>query len=248
MTNQDFSTNPDSFAVPHEQLQLGLETVRFRLAEAARQAGRRPEEITLIGVSKSFSPAVAAAANRLGLADLGENRVQELLKKIDYCHEKGLNPNWHLIGTLQRNKVRYILGKTHLIHSVDTLSLLSEISRRSHRAGCVTDLLLQVNVAQESSKRGFSVEELPRAAEEALRLPGIKLHGLMTMAPLFADPENTRPIFDQARRLFRQLCEQVGKDNPLTVLSMGMSADFLQAVACGATHVRIGTAIFGQRL
>ncbi|MGI6325626.1 MAG: YggS family pyridoxal phosphate-dependent enzyme [Saccharofermentanales bacterium] len=242
MTSQDFS------GIPHEQLQLGLDTVRFRLAEAARAAGRRPEEITLIGVSKSFSPAIAAAAHRLGLADLGENRVQELLKKIDYCHEEGLNPNWHLIGTLQRNKVRHILGKTQLIHSVDTRSLLSEISSRSQKAGCVTDLLLQVNVARESSKHGFSVEALPWAAEQALRLPGIKLHGLMTMAPLFADPENTRPIFDQARRLFQQLREQVGKDNPLTVLSMGMSVDFLQAVACGATHVRIGTAIFGQRL
>lgn len=227
-----------------------LEEVRQKVAAAAKAAGRKPEEITLIGVSKVFPPNMALAASELGLSDFGENRVQELLVKIDCLAAAGHFPNWHLIGTLQKNKVRMIIGRTHLIHSVDSLPLLQEIGQRSANAGLVTDVLLQVNTAGETSKHGFDPDGMLAVASSALKVQGVRLRGLMTMAPLFSDPQDTLPVFDRTRTIFRQLADQFGSSPQLLfdVLSMGMSHDFPQAIACGATHVRIGTAIFGRRL
>lgn len=231
-----------------QELNERLQAVRGRIAEAARQAGRQTDEITLIGISKFFPAEMAQAAVGLGLRDLGENRVQEMLAKIDILAAAGLKPNWHLIGTLQKNKVRQIIGRTHLIHSVDSLALLSEISQRSQTEQLVTDILLEVNVSGETSKHGFTADSLDAALENSMLLPGIRLRGLMTMAPLTDDPNDTLPVFSRTRELFDRLAEQVPKEQNFSILSMGMSLDFCQAIQCGATHVRIGTAIFGPRL
>ena len=225
-----------------------LLAVRSRIDEAARLAGRDPEAITLVGVSKFFPAEMARAAFELGLADLGENRVQELIAKIDMLDAAGLHPNWHLIGTLQKNKVRQIIGRTHLIHSVDSLALLSEIDQRSQAAQLVTDVLLQVNTAGEASKHGLGPDETPAAAECAHAMTGIRLRGLMTMAPLFDDPDDTLPVFSATRELFERIAATTPADGGFDILSMGMSHDFIQAIRCGATHIRIGTAIFGPRL
>ena len=225
-----------------------LQNVRQAIADAARSAGRQPEAITLIGVSKFFPPWVAQAAAELGLADLGENRVQEMLEKIEWLENLQLRPNWHLIGTLQKNKVRQAVGWTHLIHSVDSLPLLEEISRRSVAAGLVTDLLLQVNTAGEATKHGFTPQEIRPAAELAFQAPGIRLRGLMTMAPIFEQADDSLPVFEQTWKLFRETAGAAGNPASFNVLSMGMSLDYRQAITCGSTHVRIGTAIFGPRL
>ena len=235
---------------PEQKLLLAerLQNARQAIAEAARSAGRQPEEITLIGVSKFFPPWVAQAAAEIGLADLGENRVQEMLEKIKWLENLQLLPNWHLIGTLQKNKVRQVIGRTHLIHSADSLPLLEEISQRSIAANLVTDLLLQVNTAGEETKHGFTPQEIRAAAEYAMQAAGIRLRGLMTMAPLFANADDSLPVFDQTFELFCKTARDAGNPASFDVLSMGMSLDFRQAIACGSTHVRLGTAIFGPRL
>lgn len=224
-----------------------LADVRAAIANAARLAGREPESVTLIGVSKYFPAEAAITAVQLGLQDLGENRVQEMLAKQDILDPIGLKPNWHLIGTLQKNKVKYIIGRTALIHSVDSPELLLEIARRSAAAGVASDILLQVNTALEASKHGFDPDTLLSQVRQYHQVPGIRLRGLMTMAPLFEDAEMTRPVFARTQDIFQEISAGIPADAAFNILSMGMSQDFVQAIACGATHVRIGTAIFGAR-
>lgn len=227
------------------------EAVRLKIASAALAAGRDPAEVHLIAVTKFFPPEVAAAAVAAGLGDLGENRVQELLAKQDVLSSQGIAPRWHLIGTLQRNKVKHIVGRTHLIHSGDSLELLAEISDRSQIAGVETAILLQLNPALEQTKHGFAPAGFAAAAAEALRLPGLRISGIMAMAPLVENPEDARPFFQESASQFQILCNlhrEICPEKPMPViLSMGMSHDFVPAIACGATHVRIGTALFGPR-
>lgn len=230
-----------------EPLAERLQAVQAAIAAAALAAGRRAEEITLIGVSKFFPAELALAAVRCGLCDLGENRVQEMLAKIDALALAGEHPRWHLIGTLQKNKVRLVIGRTSLIHSVDSLALIQEIGRRSRQQNGMTDILLQVNTAAEETKHGFDPAELNAAAELAAAEPGVRLRGLMAMAPLVGDPRDALPVFSRTQDLFRQMADALGRPAGLDILSMGMSHDFIQAIACGATHVRIGSAIFGPR-
>ena len=227
-----------------------LEDIRGQIAHAARTAGRDPASIVLVGVSKFHSAAAAATAVRLGLHDLGENRVQEMLAKQDELQQAGIQPHWHLIGTLQKNKVKAIIGRTHLIHSVDSEELLAEIDRRSQAAGLVTDVLIQVNASAEVSKHGFDLDD-PEPLLDAFRrfrkLTGVRLRGLMTMAPIVEVPVDARPYFETTARLFQKIGQEIVEDSAFDCLSMGMSHDFSEAIACGATHVRIGTAIFGRR-
>lgn len=224
-----------------------LENVRRSVAAAAQAAGRDPAEITLIGVSKFLPASMATAAVCLGLHDLGENRVQEMLAKQDDLSDKDLHPSWHLIGTLQKNKVKYLIGRTALIHSIDSAELLEELASRSSKAGLVTDVLLQVNTAHEATKHGFDPDELLANADRFASQSGIRVRGLMTMAPLFEHPDQTRPVFGQTQILFASLAAGPLGSDTFNILSMGMSQDYSQAIACGATHVRIGTAIFGPR-
>lgn len=229
-----------------KDITIRLEQVRASISETAISCGRSPEDITLIGVSKFFPADYARAAFELGLKDLGENRVQEMVEKIDLLRAENLAPNWHLIGTLQKNKIKYIVGKTYLIHSVDSRELLQEISKRSIAQNVVTQVLLQVNVSGEESKHGFSPDTLISNINLLSEMPGICLRGLMTMAPIATDPDATIPVFSATSRLAAELRTKLS-DESFDILSMGMSQDYRQAIACGATHIRIGTAIFGPR-
>jgi len=238
-------------SVEYENLK---ESIRFRLQKikgdinaALAQCGRRENSLTLIGVSKFFPVEYARAACELGLMDLGENRVQELLSKEDELDRLGIHPSWHLIGTLQTNKVRLIVGRTKLIHSVSSEELLLEIQKRSLAKDLTTSVLLQVNVSREESKHGFPIEEIDRIVAIAGECSHISLNGLMTMAPFQVVEHDALPVFQKTNEMFLRLKNQVREPQNWSVLSMGMSQDYIDAIQCGATHIRIGTAIFGLR-
>ena len=230
-----------------EVMQENIAKVRRSIADAAAEAGRDPSEITLIGVSKFFPAEYAKQAFELGLADLGENRPEEMHAKRAALLEAGISPNWHLIGTIQSRKVRLIVGEPYLIHSVDTLSLAKEISKRSQNAGIVSPILLEVNVSGEESKHGFSEEEVLASLEDLLLLPNLSIEGLMTMAPIQQKEGEARVIFEKTRVLFDKISHLGVKKESWNKLSMGMSGDYKDAIICGSTHVRVGTAIFGKR-
>lgn len=228
------------------QLKERIAKVRSEIRSCAVAAGREPDEITLIGVSKVFPVEYAEAAVMAGLKDLGENRVQELLPKIERFSSLDIDVNWHLIGTLQKNKVKYVIGKTKLIHSVNTVELAEEISKRSSGNNVTTRILLQANVSGEESKHGFAPHELKPALDNIMDMPGIEVCGLMTMAPIETYEGEAREVFARTRSIYEDLASYVRSDK-WSVLSMGMSQDYKSAILEGATHIRVGTAIFGDR-
>ena len=228
------------------QLKERIAKVRSEIRSCAVAAGREPVEITLIGVSKVFPVEYAEAAVMAGLKDLGENRVQELLPKIERFSSLDIDVNWHLIGTLQKNKVKYVIGKTKLIHSVNTVELAEEISKRSSGNNVTTRILLQANVSGEESKHGFAPHELKPALDNIMDMPGIEVCGLMTMAPIETYEGEAREVFARTRSIYEDLASYVRSDK-WSVLSMGMSQDYKSAILEGATHIRVGTAIFGDR-
>ena len=230
-----------------ENMRIRLLQVRNDISSALKQSGRSEDSLTLIGVSKYFPAEYARAACELGLLDLGENRVQELLSKEEELESLGIHPKWHLIGTLQTNKVRSIIGHTSLIHSVSSGELLMEIQKRSQAKDLITPVLLQINVSKEESKHGFPVEEMERIAELAGTCTHISLRGLMTMAPVQIAEHDALPVFQKTKEIFDKLKNQVRNPQEWSALSMGMSQDYIDAIQCGATHIRIGTAIFGHR-
>lgn len=230
-----------------KQMLENIEKVKSSIEDAARACGRDPKAITLIGVSKFFPAEYARQAFELGLHDLGENRPEEMHEKKGILDEQGISPRWHLIGTIQSRKVRLIVGEPYLIHSVDSLSLAKEISKRSISKEVVSDILFEVNVSGEESKHGFSKEELLTSLPELLTLPNLHLCGLMTMAPIQHKEGEAEAVFEKARVLFEE-CKKEGVDTDFwKSLSMGMSGDYKEAIRQGSTHVRIGTAIFGKR-
>lgn len=224
-----------------------ISKVQENIASACKRAGRDASEVTLVGVSKVFPVECAQAAFRAGLRNFGENRVQELVPKIEAMSALDMKPNWHLIGTLQKNKVKYIIGKTYLIHSVDTVELATEISKRSANAGIISDILLEANISGELSKHGFSQDELKGAIEAVANLSGVRLRGLMTMAPIQSVKGEARPVFAQAKKVFDELKSTTNSPADWNILSMGMSQDYDIAIEEGSTIVRVGTAIFGDR-
>lgn len=220
-----------------------IESVRQRIAQAAQRAGRNPEDITLIGVSKTKPAALVNAALQCGITDIGENRVQELLEKLPQLEE---TPRVHLIGHLQTNKVKQVVGKVDLIHSVDSLKVAKEISRQSLAAGLVSDVLLQVNIGRDENKFGILKEELPEVLEGVSGLAGIQVRGLMTVPPIEQDFAKTRAHFQSLYKVFIDI-PQIYDNIKMEYLSMGMSGDFEIAVEEGANLVRVGSAIFGSR-
>lgn len=217
--------------------------VLARVAEAAVRSGRRPEEVRLVAVGKTQAPEAIAEAFAAGLAVFGENYVQEAETKIRAVP----GAEWHLIGKLQRNKVKKAVSLFSWIQTVDSPALLSEISRRAVEAGKVVPVLLEVNLAAEESKAGMGPEELPALIGAAPGFPGASVRGLMAIPPWTEDPEESRPYFKRLRELFGE-CAARGDAGPgWTELSMGMSNDFEAAIEEGATMVRVGTAIFGSR-
>lgn len=229
-----------------DELQENYQKVREEIAEAALAAGRAPADVHLIAVSKTYPAEDLALVHSFGQDDFGENRVQELLPKITALSAEVRPIRWHLIGTLQTNKVRFVAGQVALIHSVHETAVLRELERRLAKKGGEQAVLLQLNIAEEESKHGFRVEELPQALETLSACPHLRLHGLMCMAPFFENAADAYPVFARCAELFQKLREQY-PEAPLDTLSMGMSHDFREAIRAGATHVRIGTAIFGAR-
>ena len=221
-------------------------SVKKSIEDAEAVSGRENGSVTLIGVTKVFPVEYAEAAAMSGLTDLGENRVQELVPKVERFSSLGIDVNWHLIGTLQKNKVKYIIGKTHLIHSVNSVELAEEISKRSQSNNVTSRILLQANVSGEESKHGFAPHELKPAIDKIMDLPSVTICGLMTMAPIETYEGQAREVFARTRVIFEDLKDYTGLDS-WNVLSMGMSQDYKSAILEGSTHVRIGTAIFGNR-
>jgi len=209
--------------------------VRERVARAAERAGRSPADVTIVAVSKSFPAQAIEEAAAAGIAHIGENRVQEAIAKIPSLRH--LTVTWHMLGHLQTNKAKTALELFDIIQSMDSLRLAQALSRRAERP---IPVLLEVNVAGEASKFGLSPPEVLQAAETMGRLPHLNVCGLMTIAPLVSDPEEVRPVFRELRRLRDAL--------GLAELSMGMTDDFEVAIEEGATMVRIGRAIFSERL
>jgi pyridoxal phosphate enzyme (YggS family) len=215
-----------------------------RVAAACERAGRAPAEVTIIAVSKTHPAEAVRAAAAAGARDFGENYAQELADKLDACADLGAR--WHFIGRLQRNKAKLVAGRVALVHAVDSVELAQELGRRAAAAGAaVQPILLAVNVAGEATKGGAAPEAAPARAAAIVAVPGVRLDGLMTMPPPSDDPEASRGSFLALRALRDRLQQELGA--PLPALSMGMSGDYEVAIACGATHVRIGTAIFGAR-
>ena len=222
-----------------------------RLAGIREEISRRQaasgwtHPVTLVAVTKGFGPEAVRAALAAGLDDVGENRVQEVLGKMDLVHAAGLRPRWHLIGHLQRNKAKAVPGKFALVHSLDSIELAQELDRRAAAANERVRVLLQVNVAGEEQKSGCAPEDAPALATAVAGCGTLVLEGLMTMAPLTDDSAVQRRTF----RALRQLRDRLEEEGPwrLQTLSMGMSADYGPAVEEGATLIRLGTALFGQR-
>lgn len=224
-----------------------LMSVRAQIAGAAQRAGRDPQAITLVAVSKTKPMAAIQAAYDAGQRDFGENRLDELWEKVDQAHALGLTDiRWHMIGTIQSRKTAQAIGPFALIHSVDREKIANYLSRDALAANNVMNILLEVNASGESTKHGFTPDEVVQLAPTLLRLPGIRIQGLMTMAPHAENPEATRPVFRALRQLRDQLTAAHGSEY-WPQLSMGMTNDFEIAIEEGATLVRIGSAIFGER-
>jgi pyridoxal phosphate enzyme (YggS family) len=223
-------------------LSANLLSVQRRIAAACLRVGRDAEAVVLLAVSKSHPPEAVHAAAKLGLSLFGENRVQEAKAKIPLCQG---HLRWHMIGHLQSNKCRDAVHLFEMIQSVDTLALAEEINRCAEKAGRRMPVLLEVNLAGESTKFGFKPEHVLSAVNQINALPRIEIHGMMTIAPWTAEPEKVRPVFRGLREIKVRCEEKLGASLPH--LSMGMSGDFEVAVEEGATILRLGTALFGPR-
>lgn len=218
--------------------------VEEKVKEACRRAGRNRDEVTLIAVSKTKPMSMIEELLSLGVVDFGENKVQELTAKEEAL-PSGIH--WHMIGHLQRNKVKYIVDKACLIHSVDSLRLAETVSQEAEKKGVTANILIEVNVAGEDSKFGVSPDETAALAEAISKLPNIAVKGLMTIAPFVENAEENREVFRNLRKLSVDIEEKKFNNVTMAVLSMGMTGDYEVAIEEGATMVRVGTGIFGER-
>ena len=223
-------------------LEANVKAVRQRIEAACARAGREPASVTLVSVTKGQSPEIVCAAAALGLGLFGENKVQEAKAKIPSCPGR---MRWHMVGHLQTNKCRDAVGLFEMVQSVDSLYLAEELNKRAEQAAKTLPVLLEVNAVGEASKFGYRPDQLLADLGRINALPRLELHGLMTVPPWVVDPENARPVFRRMREL-KARCEQL-LGAPLPHLSMGMTGDFEVAIEEGATMVRIGTALFGER-
>ena len=221
-----------------------LDHIRAQIATTCQRCGRDPQEVILVGASKTHTAPELEPFFLAGLRDLGENYVQEGLPKIGFFTERGLHPTWHLIGALQSNKARDAVAHFDLIHSLDRLSLAKELDKEARKIGKVQRALIQVNVGHEDSKAGVAPDAVAALLEKCVGFSNLRVEGLMSLPPYSDDPQQTRPYHRQLRELRDRLKTT---ELPLSLLSMGMSRDFEIAIEEGATHVRIGTALFGTR-
>ncbi len=221
-----------------------IRQVQRNIAESCNRSGRDSQEVTLIAVSKTKPVSALVEAYRCGMRDFGENKVQELVEKAEVLPK---DIRWHMIGHLQRNKVKYIVDKVFLIHSVDSLRLAEEISKEALKKNVTVDILVEVNVAEEETKFGSTLEEASNLVCQIAALSGIRVKGLMTIAPYVEKAEDNRKYFAKLKQLAVDI-ESKNIDNvSMQVLSMGMTGDYEVAVEEGASYVRVGTGIFGER-
>lgn len=220
--------------------------VKANIAAAAEKAGRRPEDIYLVAASKMNDSGRVREAIAAGIRICGENRVQEMVEKQAQGAYEGAE--LHFIGHLQKNKVKQVVGLASLIQSADSLELIRLIDKTALSRGIVQDILLEVNIGAEASKSGFSPEELPSALDSIARLDAVRVRGLMTIPPICSSRQEIEPYFVQMKQLFIDICGKKYDNIRMDFLSMGMSADYETAIACGANMVRVGSAIFGKRI
>lgn len=225
-------------------LKNNFEDVEEKIQAACNRAGRKREEVTLIAVSKTKPVSLLQEAYDLGNRIFGENKVQEILDKYDVLPE---DISWHMIGHLQRNKVKYIIDKVTLIHSVDSLRLAEAIEKEAAKKGITIDILIEVNVAGEDTKFGVMPEDAEGLVLQISKLPHIRVRGLMTIAPFVENPEENRRHFQRLRNLAVDIGENKSDNVTMSVLSMGMTNDYEIAIEEGATMVRVGTGLFGAR-
>ena len=221
-----------------------LKDVEARVCAACERSGRKREDVTLIAVSKTKPVEMLEEAYAYGCRYFGENKVQELDEKYDIMPK---DIHWQMIGHLQRNKVKYIIDKAELIHSVDSIRLAETIDKEAEKHGVIANILIEVNVAKEESKFGLMPEEVPEFVEKIAGFPHIRVKGLMTIAPFVENPEDNRPVFAHLRKLSVDINAKNIDNVNVSILSMGMTNDYEIAVEEGATMVRVGTAIFGER-
>lgn len=221
-----------------------ISEVRKNMAEACRVSGRNPEEVSLIAVSKTKPIPMLQEAYDAGCRDFGENKVQEIMDKIDRLPS---DIRWHMIGHLQTNKVKYIVGKVFLIHSVDSLHLAEAISKEAVKQNTTVNILIEVNVAKEDTKYGAMAEDTMSLVEKIALLPGICVKGLMTIAPYVENPQENRQYFVKLKQLAVDIKSKNIDNVHMDILSMGMTGDYMVAIEEGATYVRVGTGIFGER-
>lgn len=222
-----------------------LKLVHEKIEKACRAAGRDPSEVTLVAVSKTKPVSLLMEAYDAGERVFGENKVQEILEKEQ---EMPLDVRWHMIGHLQRNKVKGAVAKAEMIHSVDSYRLAEAISQEAKKCGKVVPILIEVNVAGEESKYGVSVSEALPLVRQVAALPGVFIKGLMTIAPFVEDPEENRMVFRALKKLSVDIDFEKINNVSMSVLSMGMTNDYEVAISEGATMVRVGTGIFGERV
>lgn len=225
-------------------LQENYWTVKEKINEACKKAGRNPEEVTLIAVSKTKPLSDIEEVMKTGCVDFGENKVQELCEKEEQVSKP---VHWHLIGHLQTNKVKYIVEKAWLIHSVDSVKLASCIEKEAAKKDVIVPVLIQVNIAEEDTKFGLQKEDTMELIKEVSTYPHVRIKGLMTIAPFVDNPEDNRVHFRNLHQLFIDIKEESIDNVDMEILSMGMTGDYQVAVEEGATMVRVGTGIFGAR-
>ncbi len=227
-----------------KSMEQNIAQVRQNIAQAAKKVGRNPEDILLLAVSKTKSVEQIKEAVSYGLTSLGENKVQEIMDKYE---PMGEGIHWHLIGHLQTNKVKYIIDKVDMIHSVESIRLAEEIEKRAAAKNKVMDILVEINIAQEESKFGIPVNEVESFLQELSKFSHIRIRGLMTVAPFVENPEENRLYFRKMRELLVDINTKKIDNINMDVLSMGMTGDYMVAIEEGATIVRVGTGIFGER-
>lgn len=225
-------------------LKDNLAQVEENIKKACEKAGRDRSEVTLIAVSKTKPISMLQEIYDENIRHFGENKVQELCNKIEQMPK---DIHWHMIGHLQRNKVKYIVGKVDLIHSVDTYRLAEEINIQAKKKNVIVPILVEVNIAEEESKFGISKEDAMLLVEEISHLENVRIKGLMTIAPYVENPEDNRQYFQKIKQLSVDITNKNIDNVAMEILSMGMTGDYMVAIEEGATMVRVGTGIFGER-
>ena len=226
-------------------IEKNVDKILQNIKKACDSSNRNEDDITLIAVTKTVDVDVMSEARMLELKNFGENKPQELVRKFEFFDKE---TRWHMIGHLQRNKVKYIIDKVELIHSLDNVKLAEEIQKQSVKHDKVADVLIEINIGNEISKHGISPEELFDFVDKVRGLKNLRIKGLMTVAPYMTDSEDVRPYMKKMKSLFDELKEMKGDNIDVDTLSMGMSNDYKIAIEEGSTMLRIGSSIFGERI